>query len=222
MLANLLSQLDRIYDLELEVEIEQFLISRETCHILAGEGTVGGTVIVHQGKEDEEIELGVYIGEETLARLDEIDEDELHLSNGLASDHFAALCTAIEEVSHFAYLMWNAHRDKSVTQLELELQAEVDKFVTSALLMARENGGRIPIKLLDRLFDDFDLRDGLDHSHRERYLTASSFARSYCSFLMRRFLSRSRVADLLAELRHFYRLTQRGKIGRIYQTVYAA
>ncbi len=217
MLANLLSQLDRIYDLELQVEIEQFLISRETCQILSGERTVGGAVIVHQGEEDEEIELGVYIGEETLARLDVLD-----LSNGLASDHFAALCTAIEEVSHFAYLMWNANRDKSVTQLELELQAEVDKFVTSALLMARENGGRIPTKLLDRLFDDFDLRDGLDHTRRERYLTASSFARSYCSFLMRRFLSRSRVADLLTELRHFYRLTQRGKIGRIYQTVYAA
>lgn len=217
MLANLLSQLDRIYDLELQVEIEQFLISRETCQRLAGERTVGGTVIVHQGKEDGEIELGVYIGEETLAHLDGLD-----LSGGLASDHFAALCTAIEEVSHFAYLMWNANRDKSVTQLELELQAEVDKFVTSALLIARENGGRIPTQLLDRLFDDFDLRDGLDHSHRERYLTASSFARSYCSFLMRRFLSQSRVADLLAELRHFYRLTQRGKIGRIYQTVYAA
>ena len=39
---------------------------------------------------------------------------------------------------------------------------------------------------------------------------------------MRRFLSQSRVADLLAELRYFYRLTQRGKIGHIYQTVYAA
>jgi hypothetical protein len=88
--------------------------------------------------------------------------------------------------------------------------------------MASENGGLIPAELLDRLFDDFDLRDGLDDSRRERYLTASSFARSYCFFLMRRFLRHSRVADLLAELRHFYRLTQRGKIGRIYQTVYAA
>jgi len=220
MLANLLSHLDRIYDLKLEVEIERFLISRETCQSLSGEHAAGGTVVVHQGTEDEAIGLGVYIGEETLARLEEL--DELDLSGGLPSLHFAALCTAIEEVSHFAYLMWNANRDKSVTQLELELQAEVDKFVTSALLIAGENGGLIPAELLDRLFDDFDLRDGLDDSRRERYLTASSFARSYCFFLMRRFLRHSRVADLLAELRHFYRLTQRGKIGHIYQTVYAA
>lgn len=217
MLSHLLTHIDRIYDLELEVEIEEFLISRETCQSVLAQRAVGGTVVVHQGKEDQGIELGVYIGEETLARLEELD-----LAAGLAPEHFGALCTAIEEVSHFAYLMWNAHRDKSVTQLELELQAEVDKFVTAALLLARENRGRIPTELLDRLFDDFDLRDGLDPSRRERYQTASSFARSYCSFLMERFFRRARIADLLAELRHFYRLTQRGKIGHIYQTVYAA
>lgn len=217
MLASLLSQLDRIYDLELEVRIEEFLISREVCQNLAGDGATGSTVVVHQGREDEEIELGVYIGEETLARLNELD-----LSSGVASEHFPALCIAIEEVSHFAYLMWNANRDKSVTQLELELQAEVDKFVTSALLLARKNRQLVPADLMDRLFGDFVLRDGLDFSRRERYLTASSFARTYCSFLVRRFLRGPRVADLLAELRHFYRLTQRGKIGHIYRTVYAS
>src|SRR3970040_824083 len=138
MLASLLSQLDRIYDLELEVRIEEFLISREVCQNLAGDCATGRTVVVHQGREDEGIELGVYIGEETLTRLNELD-----LSSGVASEHFPALCIAIEEVSHFAYLMWNANRDKSVTQLELELQAEVDKFVTSALLIASENGGAV-------------------------------------------------------------------------------
>ena len=217
MLASLLSQLDRIYDLELEVRIEEFLISREVCQNLAGDCATGSTVVVHQGREDEEIELGVYIGEETLARLNELD-----LSSGVASEHFPALCIAIEEVSHFAYLMWNANRDKSVTQLELELQAEVDKFVTSALLLARKNRELVPADLMDRLFGDFVLRDGLDFSRRERYLTASSFARTYCSFLVRRFLRGPRVADLLAELRHFYRLTQRGKIGHIYRTIYAS
>ena len=216
MLATLLSQIDRIYDLELEVEIDEFLISRELCQSLAGNKADGSAVVVHQGGE-ETIQLGVYIGEDTLTRLREVD-----LSTGVASEHVPALCTAIEEVSHFAYLMWNAHRDKLVTQLELELQAEVDKFVTSALLLARRNRGLIPADLLDLLFGDFDLRAELDGTRRERYRAASSFARTYCSFLVRRFLRESRVADLLAELRYFYRLTQRGKIGHIYRTVYAA
>ena len=216
MLANLLSQIDRIYDLELEVEIDEFMISRELCQSVAGNQAEGSAVLVRQG-EEETIQLGVYIGEETLTRLREVD-----LATGVESEHVPALCTAIEEVSHFAYLIWNAHRDKLVTQLELELQAEVDKFVTSALLLARRNHGLIPADLLDRLFGDFNLRDGLDGTRRERYLTASSFARTYCSFLARRFLRESRVADLLAELRYFYRLTQRGKIGHIYRTAYVA
>ena len=216
MLATLLAQIDRIYDLELEVEIDEFMISRELCQSLAGNHTNGSAVVVQQGGK-EELQVGVYVGEDTLTLLREVD-----LSVGVESEHVPALCTAIEEVSHFAYLMWNAHRDKSVTQLELELQAEVDKFVTSALLLARRNRGLIPADLLDRLFGDFDLRDGLDGTSRERYLTASSFARTYCSFLVRRFLRESRVADLLSELRYFYRLTQRGKIGHIYRTAYAA
>ncbi len=216
MLATILAQIDRIYDLELEVEIDEFMISRELCQSVVGNKADGSAVVVHQG-EEETIQLGVYIGEDTLTRLRDVD-----LSTGVESEHVPALCTAIEEVSHFAYLMWNAHRDKSVTQLELELQAEVAKFVTSALLLARRNRGLIPADLLDRLFGDFELRDGLDGARRERYLTASSFARTYCSFLVRRFLRESRVADLLAELRYFYRLTQRGKIGHIYRTAYAA
>lgn len=217
MLDTLLTQIDRIYDLELGVNIEEFLISRELCQRLAGEDATASAVVVHQGDEQEEIRLGVYIGEDTLSRLSELD-----LDTAMAAEQFSVLCTAIEEVSHFAYLCWNANQDKTVTQLELELQAEVDKFVTSALLIAGRNGGLMPTSLLGDLFGDFDLRDGLDSSQRHRYLTASSFARSYCSSLMRRFLRQSRLADLLADLRHFYRLTQGGKIGHIYRAVYTA
>jgi hypothetical protein len=217
MLGTLLTQIDRIYNLELEVNIEEFLISRELCQRLAGEDATASTVVVHQGDEQEEIRLGVYIGEDTLSRLGELD-----LDTAMAAEQFSVLCTAIEEVSHFAYLCWNANQDKTVTQLELELQAEVDKFVTSGLLIAGRNGGLMPTRLLGDLFGDFGLRDGLDSSQRHRYLTASSFARSYCSSLMRRFLRQSRLADLLADLRHFYRLTQGGKIGHIYRAVYTA
>ncbi len=70
MLATLLSQIDRIYDLELEVEIDEFLISRELCQSLAGNKADGSAVVVHQGGET--IQLVVYIGEDTLTRLREV------------------------------------------------------------------------------------------------------------------------------------------------------
>ena len=216
MLEALLTQIDRIYDLELQVNIEEFLISRETCERLAGESGASA-VLVQQDEQREAIQVGVYIGDDALERLKKID-----LTSRLSADNFALLCTAIEEVSHFAYLMWNAGRGKKVTQLELELQAEVDKFITSTFLLARRNRGLVPVDLLDRLFSDFELRDGLDRSRRERYQAASSFARSYCSTLVRRFLRRAQIEDLVVDVRRFYRLSQGGKIGHIYRTMYAS
>jgi hypothetical protein len=216
MLESLLNQIDRIYGLNLEVSIREFLIGRETCLRLAGVAE-GSTVLVQQNDGDEEVRLGVYLGDELLSRL-----EKLELSTYLSPESLALLCTAIEEVSHFAYLCWNARRGKPVTQLELELQGEVDKFITSVLLLTHQNRGRLSLEILDPLFGDFELREGLDESSRARYRAASSFARNYCFALVRRFLRQARLADLFADLRIFYRLSQVGKIGHIQRAVYSS
>ncbi len=51
--------------------------------------------------------------------------------------------TALEGVSHFVYLAWNAGHDKPVSLLELEMQAEVDKYVGSYWLMRRQLPGSL-------------------------------------------------------------------------------
>jgi len=216
MLGSILQQLDRIYGLDLRLDIEQFVISREDGHRLAGESAPPSALLVQEG-EPGEIQVGLYIGEEALSRLSESDP-----ATSLNCENFASFCTVTEEVSHFAYLTWNAAQGKSVTQLELEIQAEVDKFITTALLLARQNQGLVPVALLDRLFSDFRLRDDLDPAERERYRVASVFARSYCASLVRRFIRPARLAEMLAELRRFYRLSQPGKIGHIHWTAFAS
>lgn len=208
MLESLLEYLDRIYDLELEVRIGEFLIGRDTCRRLVGE-TTEGAVLVQQA-DGEELQVGVYIGEKTLSRL-----SELESSSRFSYEYLGLLCTAVEEVSHFAYLFWNASRGKPVTRLELELQGEVDKFITAILLCARRNHGRIPLDLFDHLFGGFEIQKGVGAAERARYRAASSFARNYCWTLLRRYLRDARLADLLVELRQFYRLTQGGKIEHI-------
>lgn len=210
MLGSILQQIDRIYGLDLDLDIDEFVISREAGHRLAGDSAPPSALLVHE-EEPGEIQLGLYIGEETLSRLSDSDP-----TARLTSENFASFCTVTEEVSHFAYLTWNAAQGRSVTQLELELQAEVDKFITTALLLARQNRGLVPVDLLDRLFSDFQLRDDLDPGRRERYEAASAFARSYCASLVRRFIRPARLAEMLVELRRFYRLSQPGKIGHIH------
>jgi hypothetical protein len=214
MLGSLLEYIDRIYDLELEVRIEEFLIGQETGRRLVG-GATDGAVLVQQA-DDKELQVGVYIGEDTLSRL-----NELESSSRFTSEYLGLLCTVVEEVSHFAYLFWNASRGKPVTQLELEIQGEVDKFITSVLLCARRNNGRVPPALFDQLFGGFETRKGIGARDRARYQAASSFARNYCRSLLRRYLRDARMVDLFAELRQFYRLTQGGKIELIQRAVYS-
>jgi hypothetical protein len=215
MLDSILHHIDRVYVLDLNVDIRDFLVSRETCARLGADPS-RGSVLVRQ-ERDEEVELGLYIGEADLERLKKVDM----ASAPMSAASFELLLLAIEEVSHFAYLAFSASREKKVTELELELQAEVDKYVTFSLLYASENGGRIPRDLLDRLFSDFAVRPDLDSERRERYLAASSLASRYCSAVVQEALERERgLASLLAELRSFYRLGQRGKISRIHDLVY--
>ena len=213
MLDSILHHIDRVYVLDLNVDIRDFLVSRETCARLGADPS-RGSVLVKEGG-DEGIELGLYIGEEDLERLTEVDL----ASSPMPASSFELLLLAIEEVSHFAYLAFSASRERRVT--ELELQAEVDKFVTFALLHAARNRGRVPNDLLDRMFSDFTLRPDLDSDRRERYTAASSLASRYCSYVVQSSLeSDCGLAPLLAELRSFYRLSQRGKIGRIHDLVY--
>lgn len=216
MLADILQHIDRVYDLDLDVDIQDFLVSSDMCARL-GHSSGRASVLVREHEARDEIELGVYIEESELEALSNIDlTDDIHPAS------FEILVTAIEEVSHFAYLLFSASREKRVTQLELELQAEVDKFITSTLLLASRNHGRVPAGVLDHLFGDFELRCGLDAGARDRYQAAASLASRYCSYVVQQSLGSERLHALLPELRSFYRLTQRGKIGRIHHAVFTA
>ena len=216
MLADILHHIDRVYDLDLDIDIASFLVTEDACSRL-GQDPRHASVLVRETGSDDELELGVYIREDALRTLSEID-----LTRSLGGESFEILVTAIEEVSHFAYLAFSAAKKKSVTQLELELQAEVDKFITATLLLASSNRGRVPWNLLDRLFGDFETRAGLDADTRERYEAAQSLASRYCSYVLRASMASESLGALLPELRRFYRLGQQGKIGRIHNVVYTA
>ena len=132
------------------------------------------------------------------------------LGAGLLDD----LCKVIEGLSHFNYVAWRASRDRSVTLLELELQAEVDKFV-STMQLAREKGDTELMRGLHaRLFDNPRFHDHLSRRQLERYRAASEYAARFCQALVPRL--RGCGEDLLPELRRFYRMSLGDKISHIH------
>jgi len=113
-------------------------------------------------------------------------------------------------VSHFVFLAWRARADRPVSALELELQAEIDKYVTCVLSCGDELA-RSPV-LRRRLFEDFELHDDLCNEERQRYRVANANAHRYSASLEQRFVRAGRLADMLTELRWFYRLSLDDKI----------
>jgi hypothetical protein len=129
-----------------------------------------------------------------------------------------AFCLILEGLSHFLYLIWNASHNRTVTLLEMELQAEVDKFIMIMDCMEQQSNTPLPGQLSRLLFDTNNYHDDLSHEQLKRYKLASNYARQYCKILEKRFLGQGNRTGLLSELRKFYRLNKHGKLSRISQS----
>ena len=117
-------------------------------------------------------------------------------------------------MSHFVYVAWRARRLRRVSAFELELQAEIDKWVTCLLLLLPK-GRRVTAELRPRLFDAFELDPDLDAEERDRYRAANGNARAYAARLDARYVERGAFGEMLEELRWFYRLSATEKVGHI-------
>lgn len=124
---------------------------------------------------------------------------------GAANDHDGWLQLA-EGVSHFVYVANRARQELPSTQLELELQAEVDKFVLLVLEKAPYDRGEA-FEVHARLFERVSYLHEAGTELGDRYRTANDLAARF----VRRLLSRQHE-HTHAALRRFYRAGQAEKI----------
>jgi hypothetical protein len=112
----------------------------------------------------------------------------------------------LEGVSHFVYLAERVRTSLPATQLELELQAEVDKFVFLAL--DGDAAPRVDAQSLHRrIFEQSIFLHPADTEAGERYRYANRLAARLAARLAGR-----DSADVRALLRRFYRAGQAEKI----------
>lgn len=213
MRLNLLQQmLAELYQIDVDHAVEDFVITdpelaRRLDASLHPRENREKLLVAQHG---DEVRLSLYLDADVVGRL----QRDCPLA-ALHGDNIADFLLVLEGVSHFLYLIWNAAFDREVTLLELEMQAEVDKYVIAAALFARQRQTLGPNQLWRCLFDapNFDVR--LDDEERSRYVDASHYAGRFCFQLEDRYLKRNRNSEMMRELRRFYRLTQTGKISRI-------
>lgn len=207
LLQQLQRLLERIYDIDAGYRVTDFLITDRRHAALLDEGGRVSREKLLIATSPEGVDVSLFVDEEVLHKLTREDPFE-----ALTDDNLGDFCTALEGVSHFTYLAWNAGHDKRVTLLELELQAEVDKFIAAAVLLKRQNTGWLPPALSYRLFEKIRFADDIDVGEFDRYRFANRWAARYCRRLERHF---TRGAQVFSELRRFYRMPKLAKIQRI-------
>src|SRR5262249_44052526 len=142
---------------------------------------------------DGEMSLALFIDPRVLANLTSHDP-----ARRLGDHNLGDFLLAIEGVSHFIYAVRCARAGRPVSQLELELQAEVDKYITCLLVTEPEAG--VSAALRQRLFGDAIYDIDLDLDEHARYRAANDNAERYAAWLEQAFVARRRIPEMLAEL----------------------
>jgi hypothetical protein len=215
LLSRLQELLAGIYDVRIAHDVYDFLVTdRARLPQRARGGCLEEELLVAQPAAGaDELALSLYLDPALLERLARHDPlVQLHAGN--VADYW----TALEGVSHFLYVAWNAGHDKPVSIVELEMQAEIDKFVVSYWLLRRQLPGHFPAELRRALFARTRTDPRLSARSAAMYREASRYAESYCRRLELRLAGAAArtggagdEAEVLAELRRFYRLTNTRK-----------
>ena len=222
LLSRLQALIGGIYDVRVAHDVYDFLVTdRARLPGCARGGTADEELIVAEPADgSDELVMSLYLEPGLLERLARADPlTRLHTGN------VADCWTALEGVSHFLYLAWNAGHDRRVSLLELEMQAEVDKYVVSYWLLRRQFPNRFPSELRRILFERTRLDPRLTRTRARLYREASHYAEKFCRRLEQRLSSapgRSAQGgdrEVLAELRRFYRLTHARKRAHIERSV---
>src|SRR5690349_18338658 len=210
-LASVQSALADIYDLPATPDVAQFLLTDRAAVARVHEARDSDEQLI-VAQEDDGIALALYIDAAVLERLSRRDPFA-----ALTGENLADYLTVAEGVSHFVYVTWNAGFDKPVTLLELELQAEVDKYVLCAWLLREQGRGRFPRELHRALFERARIDPTAAAGRARLYHLASTYAGRFCRRVAAGLGCGTRGAtrELLAELRRFYRFGNARKLRHI-------
>jgi len=200
-LGFLQRELEAIYGVQAP-QVEEFLVGSDTARAAGRSPRSPEELLVLE--EEDGLALGLYLAPAVIAAAagaDPHDPRPRLTARGALRD----VACAAEGVSHFVYLATRAAAGRSVSLLELEVQAEVDKFALLLLHLWRRGLRRMSAALRLRLFERVRYHAWLAAEERARYEEANRLGGGYSRWLEGRFVDDADIEGLLRELRQTYR-----------------
>ena len=200
-----------LYDLSVDADVEDYLCDAELVDALTGGSDRGEVLLVSE--EADHVSLGLYVCPDAVRAI-------ATGGDAWSDDRVQQVSLATEGVSHFVYVFLRADAGGRVSQLELELQAEVDKYASATVpdpVSALTGFGVGLIRERSRrarrtLFAGATFRDPPGSPEGQRYRAAHDRAATYAARLETAFLDSGDVEGFLRTLRRFYRSGLRQKL----------
>lgn len=201
-LAFIQGELEAIYGVEAPC-VHEFLVGGEAARAAGRAPEAPEELLVLE--EADGVALGLYLDEHVMAAAERTDPHDRR-PRLTARDALAKMACAAEGVSHFVYLATRAAAGRPVSLLELEVQAEVDKFALLLLHLWRRGLRRMSPALRRRLFERVRYHAHLEADALHRYHEANRLGGGYARWLEGRYVEDADIEGLLRELRATYRL----------------
>jgi hypothetical protein len=201
-LAFLQGELEAIYGVEAP-RVQEFLVGGDAARAAGRTPRAPEELLVLE--EEDGVALGLYLDEKVIAAAACTDPHDPR-PRLTARSALGRVACAAEGVSHFVYLATRAAAGRPVSLLELEVQAEVDKFALLVLHLWRRGLRRMSPALRRRLFERVRYHAHLDGDELHRYVLANRLGGGYARWLEDRFVADADIDGLLRELRQSYRL----------------
>lgn len=202
--ALLQQALEQLYRIDESPPVEDFRIDREAFGGLLGRAADAQREALLVQSVGDETRLALFICDDVMAKAERFSVSPPDIAT------LDAFCVAAEGVSHYVYFTYCGERlDRPVSQIELELQAEIDKFVLLRVLYDIDGEA-----LVESLFDNARLSDRLDPEEHERYQLAHRLGRRYARWFERTTRS-GRTDRALGDARGLYRMPLAAKLDHI-------
>ena len=201
-LAFLQGELEAIYGVEAPL-VHEFVLGGEAARATGRTPRAPEELLVLE--EEDGVALGLYLDEHVIAAAERTDPHDPRPRLTARASLTPVACAA-EGVSHFLYVATRARAGFAVSLLELEVQAEVDKFALLLLHLWRRGLRRMSRALRRRLFERVRYRAHLDAEALHRYREANRLGGGYARWLEGRFVEDADIDGLFRELRQMYRL----------------
>ena len=179
LLDNIKNSLEKLYDIDTGINIDDYLYKDDKA---PGND---GSVNVLLDSEENVLLLNIQLH----PRYSRILQDESFVGK-LTRKNILHYYILTEEVSHFVYLIWkcgiNDVSPSDVSRQELELQGKIDRYILLMDFFMRQNEGETPAWMKSMLFDNLPRR--FQTHPEEVYKKANLFAKKYCSVIEHNFI----------------------------------